>query len=306
MKHTADSIVQINLNIKPLEKVLVVTDTRMMRFGKLIYDASRKINLETMLMVIEPTGRHGTEPGEIVADAMKKADVVIAPTAFSISHTKARREATQAGTRIATMPNVPMISFTKGGLTADYSKVNELSGKMHEKMQGVEEIEVTSKSGTDIRMSVKGKKWEKDTGFIINPSDFGNLPAGEVETAPIEGTAEGKIVFDIFSDFTKKIELNVKDGEVEKTNYPSLEKIFSQFPKARNIGEIGIGTNPKSQLVQNVLEYEKMFGTVHVALGNNMSYGGRVDVPFHEDGLILKPTLVADGKTIIKDGKWTI
>jgi leucyl aminopeptidase (aminopeptidase T) len=306
MKHSADSIVQVNLNIKPLEKVLVVTDTRMLKFGKLIYDASRKINLETTLMVTEPTGRHGAEPNEIVADAMKKSDVVIAPTAFSISHTKARREATEAGARIATMPNVSMISFTKGGLTADYTKIRELSQKMHERMKDVEEIQLSSKSGTQVRMSVKGRKWEKDDGFIVNPSDFGNLPAGEVETAPIEGTTEGKVVFDIFSDFTKKIELNVKNGEVEKTNYPSLEKIFSQFPKARNIGEIGIGTNPKSQLIQNVLEYEKMFGTVHLALGNNMSYGGKVDVPFHEDGLILKPTLVADGKTIIKNGKWAI
>ena len=84
-----------------------------------------------------------------------------------------------------------------------------------------------------------------------------------------------------------------------------LEKEVNEIGKmARNIAEIGIGTNPKARVIGNILEDEKVFGTVHIAIGNNLSFGGSVDVPLHVDGIILNPTLEADGEVLIKDGKW--
>jgi len=71
---------------------------------------------------------------------------------------------------------------------------------------------------------------------------------------------------------------------------------------AYNIAELGIGTNDKAKLVGSVLEDEKVMGTVHMALGDNMSMGGKISVRSHLDGIILKPTLVVDGVTLMKDG----
>ena len=73
--------------------------------------------------------------------------------------------------------------------------------------------------------------------------------------------------------------------------------------KGRNIAEIGIGTNDSVKLSGMLLEDEKKLGTVHIALGDNKSMGGKVNVPIHVDGVILKPTVYFDDKIIMKSGK---
>lgn len=68
--------------------------------------------------------------------------------------------------------------------------------------------------------------------------------------------------------------------------------------KARNIAELGIGINPEAKLIGNVLEDEKVGGTVHIALGDNSSFGGDVIAGIHLDGIIKKPVLFLDGKKV--------
>jgi aminopeptidase len=71
---------------------------------------------------------------------------------------------------------------------------------------------------------------------------------------------------------------------------------------ARNIAEFGIGTNDSAKLSGILLEDEKVMGTIHLALGNNITMGGTFNVPIHLDGLVKKPTVWMDGKLIMKDG----
>jgi len=302
----AETIVTQNMNIQLLDKVLVLTDTKMLKFGKAIYDAARKINLDTNLLVMTPTPENGAEPTGIVAEAMKAADVVIAPTFKSLSHTKARREACKAGARVATMPEVAEYSFTHGGLTADYKIVSELSNKMHQAVKGTTHVKIESKNGTNFSFEIGKFILDKDTGILHNSGQFGNLPAGEVDTAPNEGSASGTLVFDDLADFGKNIKLKVEKGFVEENGNKKLEEVFKNMPRARNIAEFGIGTNPKAKVIGNTLEDEKVLGTVHIALGNNMSYGGHCDVQFHKDGIIEEPTVTVDRRLIIRNGKWLI
>ena len=56
-----------------------------------------------------------------------------------------------------------------------------------------------------------------------------------------------------------------------------------------------------AELGNNLLEVEKVYGTCHIALGNNASFGGEVNVPFHSDGVILKPTTIIDTTSFIQD-----
>ena len=77
-------------------------------------------------------------------------------------------------------------------------------------------------------------------------------------------------------------------------------------PKARNLAEFGIGTNPNARLIGNVLEDEKVLGTCHIALGDNSTFGGKVRAGIHVDGIFLRPTVELDGKIIMKKGKLSI
>lgn len=306
MNAGAKTVVEECLNIKPWEKVLVLTDNKMLSIGRLLYEASKRINLETFMMVMEPTMRDGEEPPAIVADFMKKCDVLIIVTYHSLSHTKARKEATATGVRIASMPRVDKFSFTKGGLTANYKEVDRLCKKMEKALENSKKIKIIAKS-TDIEFSVEGRKWEADNGLYGTGNLWGNLPAGEVATAPVEETANGKIIFNHMGEFGKKVELIIENGLVKKTNSKKLEKVFVDLgERVRVIAEIGIGCNPKARIIGNVLEDEKVYGTVHMAVGNNSEFGGNNHVQFHADGIIEKPTLSVDGKNIIKNGKWLI
>ncbi|MEM2975744.1 MAG: aminopeptidase, partial [Candidatus Bathyarchaeia archaeon] len=73
---------------------------------------------------------------------------------------------------------------------------------------------------------------------------------------------------------------------------------------AYNIGELGIGTNPKARITGAVLEDEKVLGTIHIALGDNTSYvGGHTKSSIHLDGILFQPTVVVDDFTLMKNGK---
>ena len=53
----------------------------------------------------------------------------------------------------------------------------------------------------------------------------------------------------------------------------------------------------------NILEDEKILGTVHVAFGASASIGGVVQVPIHLDCVILRPELEIDGRVVVREGK---
>jgi leucyl aminopeptidase (aminopeptidase T) len=260
-------------------------------------------------MIMEPTGRDGAEPPVAVAHAMKSSNVVIAPTFHSLSYTKARIEASKAGVRVVTMPNVTEFSFTKGGLTADYDEIKRLTEKILSVVKNSHKVEVKSENGTNVTLSIEGKHWRKDTGIIHTSKDTGNLPAGEIFIAPVENSVNGTIVFDSFKLSDGELKLEIKDGKVVDVigKAKELLKIFENLgERAKVVCEFGIGTNPKARIIGNTLEDEKVLGSVHFALGSNMSFGGKNSVKFHKDGIIARPTVVIDNKLIIENGKWKI
>ncbi len=295
------------MNIKPDEEVLIITDNKMPRnLSEALKKAVDEIGAKCTIKFIEPLKVDGQEPSLDIAGLMKKPDALFLVTSASISHTKARRDASKSGVRIASMPKVTEFSFSDGGLTADYREVKELTEIMTKKLENAKKIRITSDNGTDFTANVEGRGWVEDDGMINEKGKFCNLPAGETSTAPVEGTSQGTIVIDKMASYGEKIKYTVKNGFVEKIE--GSERLDEEVNKvgrlARNIAEIGIGTNPKARIIDNILEDEKVFGTVHIAIGNSLSLNGKVDVPLHLDGIILKPTLEVDGKILIKDGKW--
>jgi len=131
-----------------------------------------------------------------------------------------------------------------------------------------------------------------------------------------QGTANGIFVVDgsmaglgLIGDVNIKIE--VKDGFATKITggrpAKKLNDMLDAVGKgARNIAEFGIGTNDSAKLSGVLLEDEKVMGTVHLALGNNITMGGTFNVPIHLDGIIKKPTVYLDGKLLMKSGKLLI
>jgi leucyl aminopeptidase (aminopeptidase T) len=295
------------MNVKLNEKVLIITDKKMpIELSEALAKAVKEVGADYRIELAQSRDVDGVEPSKDIAELMKTADVLFLLTSWSISHTAARRNASKAGARIASMPKVTEFSFTEGGLTADYREVNVLTEILAKRLENAKNIRITSDNGTDFTAIVEGRKWVKD-GMIHEKGNFCNLPAGEAAVSPVEETSQGTIVLDKMAFYGERIRYTVKNGFVEKIEGSErLEKELNKVGRlARNIAEIGVGTNSKARIIGNILEDEKVFGTVHIALGNSLSLHGKVDVPLHIDGIILKPTLEVDGEIIIKDGKWT-
>ncbi|MEM4730018.1 MAG: aminopeptidase [Thermoplasmata archaeon] len=309
----ARTAVNTCLRVKKGERVVVVTDIIKEDIGEALHWAAKEAGSEAILVKMLPRSRHGEEPPAPVAAIMKTADVVIAPTAFSISHTQARKEANEAGARIATMPMITEEMMSRGGMTADFRQIKRRAEGLLKRLAGAREVRVTTPEGTDIRFSVEGRRWIPDTGILHERGAFGNLPAGELFVPPVEGTAEGVVVVTGalagVGLLKKPVKVVVKGGIArEITGGPqaralrkTLEGAAAKLENpdgAYNIAEFGIGLNPKARLIGNPLEDEKVVGTVHIALGDNSTFGGSVRAGVHLDGIILNPRVEVDGRLL--------
>ncbi len=303
------------LDVKYGEKVLVVTDTLMEKNeAPIFFESAKKFTDKVKMVVMKPTMEHGAEPLKEVEKLMCESDIVFAPTFYSLTHTNARSNACKKGARIASMPGITLDTILRT-LSIDFNELAQLSKKVAGMLTSAQKALLTSPSGTNIIFSLKGRNGLTDTGLILNSGDYGNLPAGEAFIAPLEGKSQGILVFEsCYGDdvLNEPFAVEIKNGLMTKvlSTHSAAKKIEASLnkigPKARNIAELGIGTNKLAKPGKGLLEVEKIYGTCHVALGNNAYFGGEVDVPYHVDGLIIKPTLKLDGKTIIKNGKFMI
>jgi leucyl aminopeptidase (aminopeptidase T) len=267
------------------------------------------------------TGRHGAELDEDTAAYMREADVVLAITTYSLSHTNARTGAIQTGTRVASMPEFEARMLEPGGpMAADYRQIAADCQVFADLLTSAKEVVVRAPHGTDLSFSVEGRPGRMDAGLYgTEPGLWGNLPAGETYAIPLEGTAEGRLVApagwypyleeDMVFRFEKGEVVELAGGGAVGDKFRGLLKLGEDDPmyKARrNLAELGIGTNPNARKPDNVLEAEKIKGTVHIAIGDNIHMGGTVEADLHDDFVQPRPDLYLDGEPVILNGEWQI
>lgn len=299
------------MEVRPGETVTIITDENKRNIGVALWQAAKELGAEAMLAEITPRSRNGEEPPAPIAALMAASSVVLCPTTKSVTHTEARRQACARGARIATLPGITEDMMIRC-LSADYQAIAARSRKLSDELQRGDLVRVTSPAGTDITLR-RGDRYPKpDTGLYHETGSSGNLPAGETFFAPLEGSAQGYIVFEAavagIGRLQQPIHIVVRDGmAVEITGGSEAQKlnelVDSVGSAGRNLAELGIGTNDQAQITGVILEDEKVMGTVHFALGDNKSMGGTVAVSSHLDGLILQPTVYVDGRMIMEAGK---
>ncbi len=318
MKDGAATAVNTCLKVRKGENFLVITDPERMKIGEALFRAGEDAGAEVQLVKMLPRSRHGEEPPAPLARLMKEVDAVIAPTTYSLSHTQARKEACRAGTRVATMPMILPRMMSAGGMTADFGEVARRAKRLLRLMGEGSDAHVTTPTGTDLHFCIDPKRWVEDVGLLHSKGAFGNLPAGELFTAPNEWKTQGTLVVDGalagVGRVDEPIVITVRDGLGKRIAGGSTAADLRRMLKAAsrklkvpdhayNIAELGIGLNPKAKLIGNPLEDEKVLGTVHVALGDNSTFGGKVRAGIHVDGILMKPTLTVGTKTVMESGK---
>ncbi|MBW8059759.1 MAG: aminopeptidase [Solirubrobacterales bacterium] len=304
------AVIRDCMEVEPAEEVLIVCNPVSEEIGELLRIVAQGDGAEGTLAVISERDSHAAEPSEPVAAAMLAADVVLAPTIQSISHTEARRAATEAGVRIASMPGVTeeMLARVMG---ADMRRLRRQGAAVCAPLSAGSEARITCAHGSDLRLGLEGRTAIADAGALRRRGAFGNLPCGEGFIAPVEGTAEGTLIVDGSIAGVGRVEtpvsLTIRDGHLTEATGADgallIELLTKHGLEGTNVAELGIGTNEEAILSGNILEDEKILGTAHVAFGASAAIGGTVQVPVHLDCVILKPTVEIDDKVIVREGE---
>jgi leucyl aminopeptidase (aminopeptidase T) len=228
-------------------------------------------------------------------------------------------------------PSTTLESFTRT-VPIDYAELGRRCASICPILSAAESVRITAPGGTDITIGLRGRTAKADDGDFSLPGKGGNLPAGECFISPENGTAEGIIVFDgsisIYKgdiiiknpircqvqggfitdisggDEAKALEKTIAMAEQDAHDYEKTGRLpggqGAVYAKnARNIGELGIGLNPKARITGGMLEDEKAFNTCHFAVGHN--YDNDAPSLIHLDGLVKEPVItayMADGSAV--------
>ncbi len=307
----AENVIDNCLNIKPNERVLIVTDPPCYDIGNLFFQAAAKVG-DPILVEMMPRKMHGEEPPQVIAQMLRECDVFIIPTIMSLTHTKARKDACEMGRRGATLPGITKDMMART-LNADYKKIEKYTVRLARLLTQARTAHLVTRRGSNLYLELGKRPGHPDTGIVHRPGDFSNLPAGEAYIAPIEGTAQGQLVIDgsmaPIGLLKRDLIFVIEKGHIKSIANDSgyFINIFKKYgPNSTNVAELGIGTNYFAKITGEVLEDEKVLSTVHIAFGNNFAFGGKISVPIHLDGVIKEPTLYLDGKRVMKNGRLVI
>ncbi len=318
------------LKIQPDEKVTLITDRSCMQIAASIAVELEKLGCAWNSFVLEelaPRPLAGM-PAEILDD-MEGSEVSIFAVEVQPNELRSRMEMTDVVNR-RRMRHAHMVNITPEimtqGMRADFNAIDRLSQAVLDKVRKATYIRATTPAGTDIHAQMESEyRWFKTSG-IISTEKWGNLPGGEVFTAP--GEVNGVFVVDgVVGDFLCKeygllretpLTIHIEGNRIAKVASVNkkLEADFWAYThtdeNSDRVGEFAIGTNIGVQrVIGNILQDEKFPG-VHIAFGDpyGAHTGARWKSSTHIDVVGLRFNIWlgdAEGEEqIMRDGRFLV
>jgi leucyl aminopeptidase (aminopeptidase T) len=296
--------------VERADRVAVLCNPPQRRIADAIAVAAAARGAEVELVEYLTLTRHGEEPPTRVAQALTWASAALAPTVYSLSHTRARVAGTERGLRFAGMSSMTEQVFVDA-LPVDYRRLDRDAGRVARAIGGAGACRITSAAGTDLVLDLGGRPAHVDGGRLGRPGAFGNLPAGEAYVAPLEHASEGVVVFDGslagYGRLTDPLRVEVAGGRVVAAAGGGagwlLDTLTSRGEEGLVLAELGIGVNPSARVCGINIVDEKALGTAHVAFGTNVSFGGRNAAGVHIDAVMRRPSITVDGRPVMEEGR---
>ncbi|MFN8186377.1 MAG: hypothetical protein U0R69_04810 [Gaiellales bacterium] len=290
------------------ERCLVVTDTAA---NQQIVSAMEltlaTLGCEVVTVSSTPAELPGDDPPAPVSAAMLAAEVIFELTSVFIGSCPARREACEQGARYLTVPGLSWTTLRENGpFAVDFHLAGEKAVALGKRFDAAKEFRLTSRAGTDLSGSFDGRRGRPLWGIADAPGGYAAPPDIEVGASPVEGTASGVVVIDgsmLFlgpDQLASPVELRFEDGLLVGASGADAWRLTDALGRSGDermttLAEVSIGLNPCSRPGGSALELEGIVGSAHVALGNNVAYGGSVDARSHIDSVLLDATLELDG-----------
>ncbi len=308
----AKKVVQVCANVRPGEQVVVITDIlRPAILGDCLAAAAEEAR--GLVTRITYNGRLNNGQLSLPAEkAVEAADVLLCVTTKTLAYTKAVDKCKARGGRVIAITEATEATLSTGPIEADYLALQPLLNRVKDAFDKAEKVRVTAPGGTELTLSLKGRKAYVCSGICHDPGQLIGLPALEVYIAPVEDETIGRLVADASGTaiglIKNPIILTIEKGRVTaiegKEESETLKQILADTKAESSfvIAEFAIGLNPCGKLVGAIAEDEGLYGTGHFALGNNLGFGGKNDAPEHMDLVYWHPTIELDGEILMKNG----
>ena len=169
----------------------------------------------------------------------------------------------------AGMSNQAYFDYAMDVMTVDYKKMMDDIRPLKELMERTKEVRLLS-PGTDITFSIEGMP-------IVPCCGESNIPDGEIFTAPIRDSVNGKITYNTPSPYDSSVfhhvSLTFENGKIISCTSDEgselLESIFDTDDGARYVGEFSLGLNPRIlNPMGDILYDEKIIGSIHFTPGS--------------------------------------
>jgi hypothetical protein len=325
-------------NVKPGHRVLVLSDTAHdPRVWQAVQSILCELGADVTVALFERRPADYYDPPAAVCEAMMKSDINVLVASTGMLHAPANFRAMEAGIPAICLDGGMRLEWLQsGGITDD---MRQIAVRKHYVAKdvfgaGARECRVTSRYGTEFTYRVDGRIFVPplpgnsfDPYKIINfdkdeNRKGGNLlyylfPTGEFNVAPIEGSANGKLVIDLTMHHLGRlwtpIELHVENGRVTSIEGGADARILRDYLAVYGDenaymcpAEASVGVNAKAVVRGIQREDKNIMGTMHFGLGTNIDVGGSVKSKIHMDGVILEPTLYVDGVKRIDNGRFLV
>ena len=206
------------------------------------------------------------------------------------------------------------------GVNLDHSELQARGEQVKAVLAAGNDLHITNPNGTDLKMRVQGRPVLVSDG-IISAEDLKQggaaaavfLPAGEVYTTPVPGSAEGKVVHTRSFFRGKQIDnltLTFSGGKQTAMtgSGPGFADYKAQYdavsdPRKDLFGWVDFGINPNIKMpADSKVGNWVPAGSVTVGTGGNAGFGGDNTVPYGTTIFLPGSTVMLDGKAIIENG----
>lgn len=309
------------LNAKAGDKVLIVTDTAMEPIlWEALATAANTLDIEATVAMMTPRATHALNPTSAICAAAKdpEIDLVIYLTSTALAHSPLNAELIDLGKKHLLMEELTTDMLRPDGPAgADYPAMKVLGKKIEKIFTEGSTIRVTCPNGTDLTASIEGRVGRAITGtiFQLRPNGAGGcaFPDGETHICPVEGTGEGRVVFDLTAHsvgaLKEPIVLTIEKGFVTKIEGGEQADAWNRILETHGDrgsynapAEIAVGLNPKVTPMGLMRTDKKMYGTSHIGMGDTVTLGGTCHAKLRLEGVISKPEISVDGQVITRGG----
>jgi leucyl aminopeptidase (aminopeptidase T) len=312
LARAARKTVEEVMPVKPGENVVITGDTSSdRRVVSAVAQAVYAAGAHPVVVWYETQPEAQMEPPAPVAAALRAADVWFEFDVQYILYTEARVEAIKAGCRHACYGGMDAEMLVRTIGRVDYPAMQELGRRLRDLCMAASVVRITDPNGTDLTCPIDPNPAPYFAGTREPGAGYSQMLGGQSGFTALVERIDGVIVFDgaiwppaEIGPLSQPVRLRVESGYVAAIEGGPAATTFSRWMakfgnrQMYRLAHLSFGFNPGvKRITGRIVEDERVFGCLDIGIGPQ-----NLGAPSHTDGIILRPTLAADGAEIEREG----